>query len=350
MFNEFNRVSKIEWLAKVEKDLKGKKPIENFNWELDGMTFTPFHHRDDSIVGAPLIHNQASNSWEIGERIIVDNYKNANQQALSALQKGANALLFVLNETPSFDELTILLKDIQLEWISTHFNLGATDLIDNFIKIAKNNNQDLAKIVCSFALENMSQLAHYSAQLPKASFLNIQAINPSDSLATIIDKGNKILEKINEIGLDLSKYYNQIQFSITITDHYFPSIAKIRALKILWEQILTAWNITDQSNCNINTHIITNTDNENSNKIKATTQAMSAVIAGVNRLYIYPSDSFKHENGTSFSRRIALNVQHLLQQESYLDRVIDPSAGSYFIENLTNAIAEKAWAEFVISD
>ena len=73
---------------------------------------------------------------------------------------------------------------------------------------------------------------------------------------------------------------------------------------------------------------------------------MSAVIGGTDRLYIYPSDSLVNENGTSFSRRIGLNVHHLMEQESYLDRVIDPSAGSYFIEELTNRIAEKAWKQF----
>jgi methylmalonyl-CoA mutase len=73
---------------------------------------------------------------------------------------------------------------------------------------------------------------------------------------------------------------------------------------------------------------------------------MSAVIGGASRLYIHPSDSFKDENGTSFSRRIALNINHLLQQESYLDRVIDPSAGSYYLETLTDTLAEKAWEKF----
>ncbi|MGB0863136.1 MAG: methylmalonyl-CoA mutase family protein [Saprospiraceae bacterium] len=357
MFPEFKRVSKKEWLEKVTKDLKGKKSIDSFNWEFDGMEFTPFYHGDDINGGddgeekvylCPTVTNgKTQNTWEIGERIIVSDYKAANQQALEVLQKGANALLFILNENPALDNLNILLNDIQLEWISTHFNI---DVFDNFIKIIQSKKQNPAEINCSFPLNDISKLEDYTNQLPKGKFLSVNVINTENALTNAIKKGNELLENINEAGLDISKYHSQIQFSISVDDNYFGSIAKIRALKILWSQVLIAWGIVETLHCNVSTHIITETNDENYNKIKATTQAMSAVIGGADRLYIYPSDANQTENGTSFSRRISLNVHHLMEQESYLDRVIDPSAGSYFIEELTNRIAEKAWKGFVIGD
>ncbi len=348
MFKEFKPVSKKEWLAKIEKDLKGKKSIDTFNWELEGMEFTPFHHQDDEVSSEPLTNGKNKNNWEIGERIIVSDFKMANQQALGALQKGANALLFVINENPTFDELNILLKDIQLEWISTHFNIGSIDLIDNFINIIQSKNQNPAEVNCSFSLNDISKLEHYTTQLPKAKFLSVDVLNVKNELANAIKKGNELLENINEAGLNISEYHAQIQFSISLNDNYFGSIATVRALKLLWQNVLTAWNKELIASSIINVHLTTKTqtEDENYNKIKATTQAMSAVIGGVDRLYIYPSDGFVNENGTAFSRRIGLNVQHLMEQESYLDRVIDPSAGSYFIEELTNRIAEKAWNEF----
>ena len=73
---------------------------------------------------------------------------------------------------------------------------------------------------------------------------------------------------------------------------------------------------------------------------------MAAVIGGAQRLYIYPSDEIKDGLGTPFAQRIALNIQHLMQLESYMDRVVDPSAGSYYIENLTNQLAEAVWKKF----
>ena len=348
MFKEFNPVTKEEWLAKVEKDLKGKKSIESFNWEMDGMTFTPFYHQEDISKDKACVipTNKKNNSWEIGERIIITDCKTANKQALEALQKGANALLFVLKKNPSFEELNILLKDIQLEWISTHFNI---DVFDFFIKIIQSKKQNSAEINCSFPLNEISKLENYTKEFPKGRFLSVNIINSENALLEAIQKGNKLLEQINEADLDISSYHSQIQFSISINDNYFASIAKIRALKLLWQNVLTAWDKDLVANSPIEVHLTTNsqTEDENTNKIKATTQAMSAVIGGADRLYIYPSDSSTDENGTNFSRRIALNVHHLMEQESYLDRVIDPSAGSYFIEHLTNSIAEKSWKDFV---
>ena len=76
--------------------------------------------------------------------------------------------------------------------------------------------------------------------------------------------------------------------------------------------------------------------------IRTMTIAMSAVIGGVNRLTILPAD----QKANAFTTRIARNVQHLLKMESYLDRVIDPSSGSYYIEKLTKLLVEKTWEKF----
>lgn len=360
MFSEFKKVTKAEWLEKVIKDLKGKKSIDSFNWQVEDMEFSPFFHSEDAINATPINDGRIDNAWEIGERIIIQNedYTSANKQAVDALMKGANALLFVLNESPTQTELTTLFENIQLEWISTHFRANSWKrLTENFIAVANEKGADLTKVNCSFNIENANYFTNCEAfknaiaQLPNAKFLTVDVSSENDvanNLAKAIKKGNDYLELLSDNGFDLSKTHQQIQFVISLNDDYFVSIAKVRALKSLWQQVLSAWNPDLKLVPNIEVHLTENaqSDDENYNKIKATTQAMSAVIGGANRLYIYPSDSFKNENGTTFSRRIALNVQHLMQQESYLDRVIDASAGSYFIEELTEKIAEKAWAIF----
>ena len=141
---------------------------------------------------------------------------------------------------------------------------------------------------------------------------------------------------------------SNIQFSIQLDDSYFLNIAKIRVLKILWNLIVKSWKSSLKSNITIETHLTssTHTDDENYNKIKATTQAMSAVIGGTNRLYIYPSDSFKNKKETLNAQRIALNTQYLMQLESYLDKVQDPAAGSYYLEKLTDDLAQAVWKKF----
>ena len=360
MFSEFKPVSKREWLDQVTKDLKGKRSIDSFNWQVEELEFTPFYHSEDAINSAPLVDGRRDNSWEIGERIVIqkDDYATANKQAVDALMKGANALLFVFENQPKQIDLAILLESIQLEWISTHFRANdCLELAENFIEVIREKEEDASQVYCSFhnidanCFKQLERFKKVMTSLPKAKLLTVDVSSDNDivyNLAKAIKKGNDFLELLHDNGFELSETHQQIQFVISLNDDFFPSIAKLRALKSLWQQVLSAWDSSFKLVPNIEVHLTENaqSDDENYNKIKATTQAMSAVIGGTNRLYVYPSDSFKNKNGSVFTRRIALNVQHLLQQESYLDRVIDASAGSYFIENLTEEITEKTWEVF----
>jgi len=367
LFKQFQSVSKAEWLAKVEKDLKGK-PIDGLNWEVnDDITLTPFAHADDlGAASQPLTNQRTTNTWEIGVKVQVGNMQLANQEALNALMNGANAIAFELRKSPSKEDLKILLKDIELEWISTHFIFKQKSwkrFMSFFLDYVSEKKYEVEKVACTFSFKgevventkDASQLKEIAKQLPKAQLMtvNTRILNRGTEkvvteIAQTLDKGNAALVELNQQGLDLNQYHTQIQFSISIGDSYFVNIAKIRALKLGWQQILEAWQITSPAIPNIEAHLTTTTqtDNENYNKIKATTQAMAAVIGGANRLYIYPSDEVKDGLGTPFAQRIALNIQHLMQLESYMDRVVDPAAGSYYIENLTNELAKAAWTKF----
>ncbi|MFK7776259.1 MAG: methylmalonyl-CoA mutase family protein [Saprospiraceae bacterium] len=368
LFKDFKKSSKKDWLAKVEKDLKGK-PIENLNWKIqEDLVVTPFAHSEDlKELPKPILENRKSNDWEKGVRIVVNEVKTANQEAIFLLEKGANALCFELVKKPNKKELKTLLEGIELEWISTHFILHQKSwkgIIQNFISIVEDKKQQLKKINCSFQFSDATQVppADFAAlqiianQLPIANLITINARglyqgqeNVVNELVQTISKGNAYLEKWNEKELDLKNLISTIQFSIQIDDSYFLNIAKIRALKILWNLVVKSWKGSLKSNIAIETHLTTSThtDDENYNKVKATTQAMSAVIGGTNRLYIYPSEHLKSNKKTLNDQRISLNIQHLMQLESYMDKVQDPAAGSYYLEQLTDDLAEAAWERFV---
>lgn len=134
-----------------------------------------------------------------------------------------------------------------------------------------------------------------------------------------------------------------VKFDIGIS--YFIEIAKLRAFKLLWGNLLEAYQL-EPTEPTLWAHIseASQVENTHTNKIRATTQAMSAVIGGIEILSIAPSDTIEGEN-SDLNIRIARNIQHLLQMESYLDKVADPSAGSYYIEKLTNQMAETVWAK-----
>lgn len=360
LFKEFENIAKQEWLAKVEKDLKGK-PLESLNWTLsDGIMLSPFAHSED-LKGSPIAipNNRHSNQWNIGVRIKVSNFKQANKAALSLLENGATALYFELEQTPNHAELSELLHEINLEWISINFKIHQPSwerITSNFIKIIKEKGENPSEVRCSFQFKNndisdMEAFKNVIQKLPKAQLLTIPSKHEKDAVSELsktIFAANKALIQLNEKGFDLKNAHKTIQFSIELSDNYFLNIAKIRALKLLWQNILSAWDkdLKNESPIQVHLSTLTQTDDENYNKIKATSQAMSAVIGGADTLYIHASDEVKDGKGTAFGQRIALNIQNLMQLESYMNRVADPAAGSYFIEGLTEQLAEAAWSKF----
>ena len=135
---------------------------------------------------------------------------------------------------------------------------------------------------------------------------------------------------------------------MAVSTSFFVDIAKLRALRILWANLLDAYGAGDAPLPLLVAHLAreTQADDQHTNMIKAGTQSMAAVIGGADRLYVRPADFFNQEPSSSFTRRIARNVQHILKMESHLDRVGDPGAGSYYIEMLTEKLADAAWREF----
>ena len=352
MFNEFKPVSKSEWLDKVVKDLKGRKPLEDFNWQYDGLEITPFYHRDDATESLPNLSTKTGNKWEIGTIVLVKDPKTANQQALAALEAGAESICFIFESIPELITLSQTLEGIQHEWIVTHFRApeGAYPaLVDQFLEVLQSKKQVPAKVRCSFAsiASNpvlSAELLARQSELPLASFQTIKVgrSNVVNDLAQALVALNQCLNGLVDHNFDRNASL-LIQCLISLEDNYFPFLAKVRALKFLTLQLGKAWGLTNVSfKILAELDAATLTEDVNYNRIKMTSQAMSAVTAGIDGLFLSTSTIEESD----FSRRIALNIQHLLQQESFMDRVADPAAGSFFIDHLTKKIGEEAWSLF----
>lgn len=296
MQTKFPEVTKAEWLAKVEKDLRGK-PLAELDFEVAGATFSPVHHQDDHTIAYGNSVPGETNNWAIGQTILVGkDLKKANQQALDALSKGANFINFSSALPLEQAQNEVLYDGIILDYISlTHETPKG---IDGW----QRRHIDLREV-----------------------------------------KGESILKAIAEALKEATSHLpEKPAFWLTTSDDFFTTIALLRSIRVCWHIILDAKESAQF--CTIVATVPSNEAvDENTNKIKATSQAMAAAIAGAEAIFIGPSDG---NYDSTFSRRIALNVQHLLQQESHLDRVLDPSAGSYYVENLTNHLAQKIWTEF----
>jgi methylmalonyl-CoA mutase len=132
---------------------------------------------------------------------------------------------------------------------------------------------------------------------------------------------------------------SQVEFVFAAGPSYFIEIAKLRAARMLWAQVVTAFGSRDDSACRMRLHVRTPRRNKSiydryTNLLRATTEAMSAVIGGCDRLTVEPF---------GFDSHLAENVQRILQEESHFDAVADPAGGSYYIEALTNSLAREAW-------
>ncbi|MBL7828569.1 MAG: hypothetical protein JNJ57_18185 [Saprospiraceae bacterium] len=369
-FDAFPPVSKADWLAQIAKDLKDKS-LEDLNWSLaDDLKISPLTHADDFSKPAGKLW-PAPKNWEINELIQVDDPVAANRVALNALEGGVEGLRFALPvfDTPAF--LETLLQNVHLDYIGLHFE-GASlqqnpSLALGFLaKIAEERGLKTEQLRGSLAYRPIQPgltpdwrylselLAYAQTTFPGFKLIEIPFSlheHPVTSLSETLGYLDACLKALTARGVSPDHLTRSIRFSIPVGRHYFFEIAKLRALQILWLNVLKAWGAeptTAHLSCEIAPEAFT--DDLYTNMIRGTSIAMSAIIGGASQLTVQPYDQGREQLAAyppAFGRRIARNVQHLLKMESHLDGYVDAAAGSYYIEQLTNTLAEKAWVEFV---
>jgi methylmalonyl-CoA mutase len=372
LFLKFPQHSKEDWLTKINKDLKGRS-LADLDWALEERIKISAILSAEDLIGnfPPLIAQRPDNNWQIGTYVAVRNMGEANAQVLEELKGGINAPLFQLRHLPSLTELEVLLKDIEPDFISAHFALqhpgkDPAEFFRNIILYTRRRKIDLAKISGSVDFDPLldwtnppfkplARILRFAQQhTPQFKVLQINgqvlhagAEFSSRELALMIAKGVEYLDQLQQLGVDPGLTNKHLQFSLANSCSYFVEIAKIRALKILWANVLDGYGISDQPLPPISAHPAPETQTENTelNMVRATTQAMAAAIGGAATIYVLPADISKNEAASAFTRRIARNVQHLLQLESHLGQVTDPAAGSYYIETLTQALCQNAWEQ-----
>ncbi len=365
-YSEFPPVSKSEWLSQIAKDLKGR-PLEELDWNVgEGLKMSPFVHANDFKVW-PAPFSGKPNNWEICENILVNNPVEANRQALEALEGGAEGLQFFFDKSPVWDVFQQVFDKIHPDFIGLHFTGAGVSqnpgVILGFLeRLAAQKGVATASLRGSLGYDPASSSGivdwRYLVDLTgfaKEKFPHFRlvtiSLKPShDGLGEGLRNGNLYLEKLAERGLSVSAIAESLQFSVPVGKSYFLEIAKIRAFKLLWLNVLQGWG-APLNNPVVEAHFLPEVYTEEiyTNMIRATTMAMSAVLGGADRLTVLPYDAGRESQASyppEFGRRIARNVQHLLKMESFFNELPEPTAGSFYIETLTNELAERAWAAF----
>ncbi len=367
-FSEFPPVSKKAWLEQVVKDLKDK-PLESLYWQAaDGLSISPFVQADDfPELVVPL--EQKSNTWEICEAVDAQDPVAANCQMIQALEFGAEAVHFQLPDITDVALLRQMLDGVYLDFVGLHFSGAAVGRNPGAILAALQQlaiEQGLAPAQLRGSLDydpvTTSRLVdwRYLADLivfTRTSFPGFQVVavrtNSSDAveeLVQLLKQGHFYLQKLTERGLSGQDAANALHFQITIGKSYFLEISKIRAFKLLWLHVLQGWKVSlTYPHVSATFAPPAYGDDLYTNMVRATTMAMSAVIGGVDRLSVLPYAAGREGQTTyppEFGRRIARNVLHLLKMEGGFDQLTDPAAGSYYLENLTGQLAQRAWTQF----
>ena len=307
MQTKFPNVSKAEWLAKVEKDLKGK-PLESLNWQIqgEGKVFSPFWHGEDLTDTYPAINNYRSEPCKSGIAINVEEPAKANKQILDLLNKGANALLLFSDKLDVVAEKDHILDGVLLDLVDVYFQTNLP-------------NEEL-----------------FSPKFPVYSSMNTDKIDSSLEV--------RFAELLRQANLGLANGETAIPtFWEEATDDYFLSIASLRALRLCYAQVAEAYGAPPD--CHLTVDPWTKNQDKYGGMISMSAICTAAIVGGATTIFVSTGDT-DDEGEKAFLRRVALNSMNVLHHEAHLNMVTDPAAGSYYIEALTNTIAEKIWAEF----
>lgn len=393
LFSEFPPVSTEKWEEVINKDLKGADYEKKLVWRtIEGFKVKPYYRAEDlesieyldSNPGqAPYTRGKQTdcNVWDIRQDITEKDPAKANAFALDAVKRGATAVGFCAKAIETEEQMATLLKDIYLTAVSVHFNCSKDYLktLQLFVAVAKKNGFDTKEIkgtvnfdIFAHALKHGAfrkgeegdyaeavELLNYAKEnLPKFRVLAVNGklfanagSNIVQELGFSLAEANELLAKLSDKGCDVTTVAKNIAFNFATGGNYFMEIAKIRAARMLWSKIVEQYKPSCDCACKAYINATSLTYNKSIfdpyvNMLRTTTETMSAAIAGADSISVAPFDiAFKEAD--DFSYRIARNQQLLLKEESYLDKIVDPAAGSYYIENLTDSIAQYAWQNFV---
>lgn len=392
LFAEFPPVSTQQWEGVITKDLKGADYDKKLVWKtMEGFNVRPYYRAEDltnlkhlgTLPGAfPYVRGTSKqNNWLIRQGYCAcDSFQKANAQALDGLKKGVESVAFCIDgkKAISKDKMEVLLKGIDLSKTEVNFEGCSCEtpaIIESFIAVINSNGLNPNAVKASFDFDPLRSLtttggfccSNYMGNFKKGmnlveNFPGIRVIATegymfNDAGATGVQElgfaiaaGSEYMNLLTEMGFSANEVASRIKFTFSVGVNYFLEIAKFRAARMLWANIAESYGVTEESAKKMNIHAVTSQWNQTVydsyvNMLRSTTEAMSAALAGVDSLEVLPFD-YQYREPAEFSNRIARNIQIILKEETHFDKITDPAAGSYYIENITNSFTEHSWNLF----
>lgn len=394
LFEKFPPINTHDWIAKITTDLKGADFNKKMVWKTnEGFDVKPFYRSEDikelrgidSLPGEfPYLRGtkKTNNSWYIRQNIIVSDYSEANRKALEILMKGVDSLGFIIADPESVNQINfdLLFTGIHFESIELNIqcNGKALEILSFLEANLKKKGTDLKTVngtlevfpvnrlmnngkLCidvKDGLDYLSNLVNRASSIPNLRVVQVNAHDFSNAGADIVTElafglsmGNEYLAQLTERGIESTYAASKIRFTFGVGSNYFMEIARLRAARLLWAVISDGYSHSGKESAKMNIHCVTSEWNKTVydpyvNLLRTQTEAMSAILGGTDSLTVEPFDVI-FKSPDDFSERIARNQQLLLKEEVHFDKIVDPAAGSYYVENLTSLITEKAWKLFL---
>lgn len=391
LFQEFVAPTTQEWLDKIQVDLKGADFQKRMVWRTnEGFNVQPFYRREDveklqtpdSLPGEfPFVrgNKKLDNEWYVRQNITANSAAEANAKALDVLNKGVTSLGFAIPKTELSEEyVDTLLNNIVCDCVELNFvtckrcSLKLAEiLVAYFDKKGYNKENIVASIDwdpiektvmkgkdVDFLWEYAPKLIETVKDYPNFRVISVNSVSLNNSGAYIVQElgyslawGAEYIQQLVDAGVEPTLAAKKIKFNMGISENYFMEIAKFRAARMLWAEIVKQYEPKCDCACKMIVNAETSSYNMTVfdayvNMLRTQTESMSAALAGVHSIVVTPFDA-AYETPNEFSERIARNQQLLLKEECHFSTVIDPSAGSYYIEELTSSLAKEAWKIFL---
>ncbi|OXA83970.1 methylmalonyl-CoA mutase [Flavobacterium columnare] len=346
LFHAFDNVATKQWKQQIQYELKGADYNDTLVWESpEGIKIKPFYHQDETIV--PYEPTTKTDAFTIVQNIFVYDLDKSIKRALETLNRGAESLRFTIeNEDTAIETLLQSIPESIPVYIKTTF------LNEAFIK--KINTIRPNAIIEIDPIGQLTKDGNWYLNL-EADFKLLNEIKPTLAINAEIyqNAGANIVQQLAYTLAHINEYFNRITtitkpitIHVAIGSNYFFEIAKLRALRLLFNTLAKEYNHT------FDCHILATPTKRNKtlydynvNMLRTTTECMSAILGGADAVANLAYDAIYHKDN-EFGDRIARNQLLVLKHESYFDKVNNPSDGAYYIEELTQQLADKALTLF----
>lgn len=363
MFENFQDISSKSWKQRIQFDLKGADYNDTLIWNApEGIQVKPFYHKDD--LENTKIALRTPEKWLAGQVIFVANAVKANLKAHDAIARGAESLSFTIPSEKINSKELLRGIDTQQTPIQFNFQFLSGSYVDKLLKLPQISPQNTYLNIDIIGHLGRSGNWYNNLEEDHSKLLALISANPDiHSLAIDMslyqNAGANIVQQLAYGLAHANEYLNLIDqkmktpltttgfnFKPAIGGNYFFEIAKLRALRVLWESLSKEYDISPECHITAAPSLRNKTIyGYNTNMIRTSMENMAGILGGANTINCLPYDAIYHKEN-EFGERIARNQLLILKYESHLDKVSNAADGSYYIEKLTAQLAEKALALF----